>query len=195
MSQTTAAKQALRKTMRQLRDDLPLGQRERWSAQAAQHLCSSELWQRARTVGLFMSFGSEIETGELILDAKERGIQVALPAVVGRGRPLEFRSGVAKLVPGPFGILTPEDGAPVIPAEDLDLVVLPGLAFDGAGYRLGYGGGFYDRTVGGCRRWMLAFSVQEVSSVPHEGHDLFLDGVITEAGLRPLSPPPGPADG
>ena len=73
-----------------------------------------------------------------------------------------------------------------IPSADLDLVILPGLGWDGTGTRMGYGGGYYDRSFANsvAQRIQLAFALQEQPGLPRETHDLPMDGVVTELGLR-----------
>lgn len=107
-----------------------------------------------------------------------------LPVVVGRGKPLIFRDWWpgAALVPGPFGVQEPV-GAACTP----QVVVVPLLAFDRRGHRLGYGGGFYDRTLAGLLPRPLAigigFAAQQVDAVPVADTDAPLDLVVTEAGV------------
>lgn len=113
-----------------------------------------------------------------------------LPVVTGRGQPLVFRGWQpgAALVPGAFGALVPVAGAVCTP----QVLVVPLLAFDGQGGRLGYGGGFYDRTLAVLRAEGaplaigLAFAAQQLPEVPREATDLPLDLIVTEAGtIRP----------
>ncbi|MGY6635228.1 MAG: 5-formyltetrahydrofolate cyclo-ligase [Alkalilacustris sp.] len=107
-----------------------------------------------------------------------------LPVVVGRDKPLIFRDWRpgAELVPGPFGVQQPV-GAVCTP----QVVVVPLLAFDRRGHRLGYGGGFYDRTLAGLLPRPLAigfsFADQEVEVVPVEATDAPLDLIVTEDGV------------
>lgn len=116
---------------------------------------------------------------------------VCLPVTPPRGQPLVFRRWTpgAALVPGAFGTLVPE-GPEVVP----QVLVVPLLAFDRRGYRLGYGGGYYDRTLaalraaGPCTAIGYAFAAQEVAEVPTEPTDARLDLIVTEAGvIRPRS--------
>ena len=113
---------------------------------------------------------------------------VGVPVIVGSARPLRFREwgpGVA-MVAGEFGALIPAEGAWVEP----EVVIVPLLAFDARGYRLGYGGGFYDRTLAALRGRHgviavgFAFAAQEVDEVPVDGFDQRLDAVVTEQGVR-----------
>ena len=116
---------------------------------------------------------------------------VGVPVIIAAATPLKFREwgpGVA-MVPGEFGALIPAEGAWIVP----QVVIVPLLAFDALGYRLGYGGGFYDRTLAGLRAGGpvravgFAFAAQEVAEVPIDGYDQRLDAVVTEQGVREFS--------
>lgn len=114
--------------------------------------------------------------------------QVGVPVVLGPGQALEFRCWEegAFLEEGAFGVMVPSDAKVMRP----EVVIVPMVAFDARGYRLGYGGGFYDRTLQTLRAGPgviaigLAFSAQEVSGLTVEATDQRLDAVVTEAGLR-----------
>lgn len=109
---------------------------------------------------------------------------VGVPVIAGAGRPLRFRcwTAEARMVPGAFGALIPEKGDWIVP----DVLIVPLLAFDRRGFRLGYGGGFYDRTLEGLRQRGpvtaigFAFAAQEVVEVPTEPTDQRLDLIVTE---------------
>ena len=113
--------------------------------------------------------------------------RVCVPVIVGKGVPLAFREWAvdAPMVLGEFGALVPEGGAWLEP----DLLIVPLLAWDRQGYRLGYGGGFYDRTLERLRALRptvavgFGFAAQEVAAVPIEDVDQRLDIVVTEAGV------------
>jgi len=112
---------------------------------------------------------------------------VGVPVIEGVGLPLRFRrwSPSAPMVAGAFGALVPETGDWIEP----EVLIVPLLAFDRRGYRLGYGGGFYDRTLERLRRAGpvtaigFAFAAQEVAKVPIEPTDQPLDLIVTEAGV------------
>ena len=113
---------------------------------------------------------------------------LCLPVVVGPGQPLAFRRWHpgAAMEPGAFGAAIPQDTTEITP----QILIVPLLAFDARGYRLGYGGGFYDRTLQGLRASGpvvaigFAYGAQEVDAVPIEPTDQPLDFIVTEAGIR-----------
>jgi 5-formyltetrahydrofolate cyclo-ligase len=133
----------------------------------------------------FWPIGSEIDVRPLLLALAARGHVIGLPVVAGRDQPLVFRSwreGDA-MGEGPHGIREPlESAAEVTPG----VLLVPLLAFDRAGYRLGYGGGYYDRSLGELRGGGraiaigVAWAAQEVPAVPHDRHDQPLDWMLTE---------------
>lgn len=132
---------------------------------------------------------AEIDPRPLIQHLHDAGHPIGLPVVLGPGRPLCFRRwhpGMA-LEQGSFRVLVPPaDAQELIPA----VVLAPLLAFDAAGYRLGYGGGFYDRTIAKLRAAGpvlcigIAYAAQEVEAVPREATDQPLDWIVTEREAR-----------
>jgi 5-formyltetrahydrofolate cyclo-ligase len=133
----------------------------------------------------FMSLKSEINPLPLLRRLAGQGARLALPVVAGRGRPLIMREWNLgePLSPGIWGIREP---APEAAEVEPDVLLVPLLAFDRAGYRLGYGGGYYDRTIAQLRARKpviavgLAFAALEVSAVPATPRDARLDLVLTE---------------
>jgi 5-formyltetrahydrofolate cyclo-ligase len=131
----------------------------------------------------------EFDTRPLLERLHERGHPIGLPVVVARGEPLAFRRWVPglELVQGAFDVMIP--GPAAAPVEP-ELLIVPMLAFDRLGYRLGYGGGFYDRTLARRRRQSaalavgIAFAGQEVAHVPHADYDQPLDWAVTEERAR-----------
>jgi 5-formyltetrahydrofolate cyclo-ligase len=136
----------------------------------------------------FSPVKSEISPLPLLRRLAEAGASLALPVIAGRGKPLIMRawSFGAPLVPGVWGIREPPADAPeVFP----DILIVPLLAFDRHGYRLGYGGGYYDGTIGRLRTMKrvvaigLAFAAQQIDEVPTTPRDERLDLVLTEDGI------------
>jgi 5-formyltetrahydrofolate cyclo-ligase len=140
----------------------------------------------------FWPLAGEIDIRPLLQALDARGHPIGLPVTGRRGEPLIFRlwHPGAPLLPGRFGTRHP-DGPEIAP----DLLLMPLLAFDAAGHRLGYGGGFYDRTVALLPRALrigCAFARQELDSVPTGPYDQTLHAIATETGLRHF-PPAGSA--
>ncbi len=131
----------------------------------------------------FWPLPGEIDIRPLLLALGDRGHCIALPVTPQRGRPLAFgawRPGEA-LLPGRFGTMAPA-GAEIVP----DVLLVPLLAFDRRGHRLGYGAGYYDRTLASlpaARAVGCAFAAQEVAEVPAGPYDVPLGAVATEAGV------------
>ena len=143
-----------------------------------------------RIVSAYRPIGEEIDPAAACAALCAAGARGCLPVVAGRGRPLLFRFWAEgePLIRASFGVEIPERDDPAEP----DLLIVPLLAFDRRGYRLGYGGGFYDRTLAGFRAARpiravgLAFAAQEVEAVPTEPTDMPLDLIVTEAEtIRP----------
>jgi 5-formyltetrahydrofolate cyclo-ligase len=139
------------------------------------------------TVAGYLPIRNEIDPRPAMLALAGLGYRVAVPVVEGPGRPLGFRlwSAEASMAQGAFGIEEPVAGE----AAEPDVLLVPLLAFDAAGHRLGYGGGFYDRTIAalrvgrGVHALGLAYAAQEVPAVPRGETDMRLDAVVTEAGV------------
>ena len=185
-------KRALRREVRARRDALPPEERERLGQAVARNLLTLPEVRQASTVMAFSSFGSEVDTRPIIEQLARDGRRVVLPRVEGRTIvPVGYRSG-DPVKPSSLGALEPAGGDPVRP-EEIDVVIVPGLAFDRRGHRVGYGGGFYDRFLGRLRPDALTvgicFSVQVVDEVPHGRGDRPVDLVVTEEGLNGESGP------
>lgn len=178
-------KQELRTALRTRRRALTDDERGRRSAQAAQHLLGLAELQRARTVALYAALSDEADPAPARPPLEERGTRIALPRVHADGH-LELVDAAAVATPGFRGILEPE-GPPLSP-DEIDVVVVPGLAFDRDGGRLGQGGGHYDRllalldddiTIVG-----FGFTFQVIEHVPVLDHDHPVDLVVTDAGVH-----------
>jgi 5-formyltetrahydrofolate cyclo-ligase len=142
--------------------------------------------------------GAEVDTAEIAQAGATRGKRLAYPRLLEGDRALGFAACQADaLLPGALRTREPPPGAPVVPLGEVDLVLVPGVAFDARGRRLGRGRGHYDATLAGlpasARRVGLAFELQIVSAVPQEPHDALLDTIVTEA--RVLVPLPAAASG
>ncbi len=183
-----AMKKALRRGVLCRRDALPSSARTEASRAIMRKFISLPEYLGSKTVMFFVSFGSEVSTMDAIRDALASGRRAAVPKADKAGRKLAISAILdpeADLAPGAYGIPEPVDGRtkPVNPSE-IDLVMMPGAAFDDACNRLGYGGGYYDSFLPtlrpGVPRIAAAFEIQIVDRVPVEEHDLKVDAVVTE---------------
>jgi 5-formyltetrahydrofolate cyclo-ligase len=176
-----SSKQELRVAARQKRLSLKRGD---FAAAIARH-AEDLKFAPGTIVGGYHALPDEADPALLLERLVELGCHIAFPRVVGKGLPLEFHKvpDGEVLAPGAFGIHEPLDIWPrVIP----QVLLVPLLAFDAQGTRLGYGGGFYDRTLVllDVPAIGIAYAGQEVPSLPRDVHDRTLDMVLTENGLR-----------
>lgn len=179
-------KQEARRRGLAARDALTPTERARFSAAVCARALELPELTSASSVMLFASFRSEIDTGPLVAEVLGSGKSVCLPRIL-RPRVMaayRVRDLEADLAPGTWGIPEPREGLPEVPPEAVDLVFVPGSAFDEEGRRCGYGGGFYDtflqRARHGTPRVALAFEAQLVPRIDTEEHDLPVTAVVTE---------------
>jgi 5-formyltetrahydrofolate cyclo-ligase len=137
-------------------------------------------------VAAYVAMGDEADPRLLLEQLARRNCAIAFPRVVEKKQPLAFHHGAAdrEFIRSAFGVLEP---AADWPLANPAILLVPLLAFDAAGTRLGYGGGFYDRTLAalpGARAIGIAYAGQEVPSLPRHAHDHPLEAVVTENGVR-----------
>ncbi len=167
----TASKSSLRASLRAVRKSFTPLQRQRAAAKAACHALRLIEQRRARHVALYLTMGSELDTGPLLAKLRQRRLHLYVPRLqTGR---LQF--------------------APRRSARKMDVILLPLLGFDTHGTRLGQGGGHYDRALNFIRAFQrpllvgYAYALQKIETLPRESHDVRLDAVITEKGLQWLT--------
>jgi 5-formyltetrahydrofolate cyclo-ligase len=188
-------KKALRERILGLRDALSAEGRQRMSGRIVGSILDLEGYRGARVVLAYMGFGSELATDALVAHGLAAGKAMVLPKVNPETRMLDLylvRDPERDLCRGVWGIREPDPQrcAPAS-AEDIEFVLVPGVAFDAGGRRLGYGGGYYDRILARCGRALRvagAFSVQLVEAVPVEPFDQLVDVVVTEEGSSKAPP-------
>ncbi len=184
-------KRTLRRKILALRNALDADTIARWSAAGRQSLAELDAYQSARTVHLFVPFGSEVDTRPILEDLWARNVRTVLPRVApDRGLDHLAVTGWEELEPGAYSIPEPVARCGAVDPVEVDLILVPGVAFDRLGGRLGYGGGYYDRFLKSCPapRVALAFDLQMVDEVPREDHDLLVHEIITEVTrYRPVT--------
>jgi len=148
-------------------------------------------WRHALTVMVYLAFRQEVDTASLISQALAAGKQAVVPVCLENPRRLlasRLLNTEEDLAPGAWGILEPkpESLRPVDPAE-IDLVLVPGVAFDRSGNRLGYGAGYYDRFLRSlthrAKAVALAYQLQVFEHIEADEHDFPVDFVVTEEGV------------
>lgn len=142
---------------------------------------------QADTVFCFVGTNLEIDTKPILEEIMRMGKHLGVPKCIGKGlmEVYEIHS-LEDLQPGSYGILEPQEGCQLIRPEEIGLVLVPCLSCSEAGWRLGYGGGFYDRYLVSARakRVVLCRSVLMRDNIPRDGLDLQMDAVITESFIR-----------
>ena len=159
---------------------------------AARHFLAGVSVPPGAVVGAFTAMPMELDPAPLLAMLRARGHPIAMAVVERRGAPLGFRLWAPgdPLARGPLGVMQP---GPDAPAATPELLVTPLAAFDREGYRLGRGGGYYDRTIEALRAAGpllvvgFAFSSQMVARVPREAHDQRLDWIVTEEAAAPFA--------
>jgi len=168
--------------MLQKRNSLGAGEIAKRSKSIQQFVLDSQEFKSAKIIGAYYAFGSEVKTDAIIEQAEALGKKIVLPSVEGKSLTFYELSSGKYLVKGRFGIMEP---LPYGPVGSIDLLVVPGIAFDRKGHRLGYGKGYYDKflarkTIGSIG---LGYSFQLLDRLPTGKYDKKLDAIATENGI------------
>jgi 5-formyltetrahydrofolate cyclo-ligase len=181
-----AAKAALRASAQKKRASFHPGLRAEAATSAMAHFFANVELEPHEIVAGYWPIRDELDCRPIVAKLMDKGQPVCLPVVRGDDEPLELRlwQDGAPLYEAGFGTLAPEASAPKVTP---DVILVPLLGFDKAGTRLGYGGGYYDRTLAALPRLPrligFAFALQEVDHIPRAPHDVPLDAIVTEEGL------------
>jgi 5-formyltetrahydrofolate cyclo-ligase len=184
--ETPEPKARLRLLMQDARRALTPAERSAAATAATAALTADPAWRAARVVALYHAYGAELGTGALLAAAHAAGKTVALPRVEPTGVTLRIVAADSPLVRSAQGVGEPSADRPLLPPGQPDLIVVPGLAFDRHGGRLGHGGGHYDRLLAtlpaACLRIGFGYDRQVIDLVPTEPHDQRLHALVTPAG-------------
>lgn len=177
----------LREQILEIRKNLNDQNVESYSNIIINTLLKSELYKKASNIMSYVSFNNEVNTHRFIVKAIEDGKKISVPYIDNKNKIMLpcLIDDIDELVPGYFGILSPDPNKlKIIDAKSIDLVIVPGACFDINGYRIGYGGGYYDKFLPLLRKDAssigLAFSFQVIDKVPFEKYDIPVDFIITE---------------
>jgi 5-formyltetrahydrofolate cyclo-ligase len=199
VEESGTTKEALRATLRARRARVTPDERHAASVAVCDFVARLPAFARARTVALYAAlpaFG-ELDVRTLADALRIRGATVLYPRVASRNPPrLAFHvvDHPHALRPGVLGIDTPSADAPQRALDNADLVIVPGLAFDAGGHRLGFGGGYYDAALASAPRPLrvsVAYSFQLLAdALPRTSRDLPVDVIVTPDGARPTGARP-----
>ena len=177
-------KSTIRPYLLKVRGDIPDQIRKEKSKRIMERILNLPEIKEARTIFTYVSFGSEVETRELIDSLIFLGKRVGVPLCNKENhtmRAVEIK-GLDELKVKTYGILEPDGKATEFSKDQIDVIIVPGAGFDSEGYRIGYGGGYYDRFLEGFSGFSLGLAFKEcmVESMPREDHDKRVDFVITD---------------
>lgn len=175
----------MRREYKRLRNGVDKRERTRLSSAICKHATKLEAYAAAQHVLCYASIGSEVETKTLLVSILQSGRTLLLPVTGEQQMQAAVVRSLDTLQTGRFGILEPADAQYMEPGK-IDLVFVPGLAFQRSGYRLGYGGGYYDRFLLHCpqaARVGLAYHMQLCDVKFEEAYDQKLNKIVTEQGV------------
>ncbi|MES2200830.1 MAG: 5-formyltetrahydrofolate cyclo-ligase [candidate division FCPU426 bacterium] len=185
----------LRLKYKGLRDAINSQERARKTLEIGKRLAALAAFKSASQALFYVSTGSEVDTVPLRSMARDLGLGVSVPRSDTTTKRLVFHDldSDLKLEPGPFGIAQPKPDSRVTDLTNKSVVLVPGMVFDVLGHRLGWGGGYYDRFLGGDGAGLvsvgLAFDIQISDNLPQQAHDVALRWIVTESRVIDCSAP------
>lgn len=173
-------REEIRAAARKLREDASKIQAAEMSARICERIVKMNEYLKAKRVLCYSALPDEVQTGGLLREIMRSGRELYLPRTRGSALDIVRVTPESQLVPGAFGVMEPPTGE-LADISDMDLVLVPGVAFDRKGNRLGYGKGYFDRLLSGCTCPVigLAFEFQVFDHIPVREGDVPMDKVIT----------------
>jgi 5-formyltetrahydrofolate cyclo-ligase len=175
-----------RNALLERRIDASRESKKTWTAAVERYVREILGRMKPQTIGFYLPFKHEIDARPLVRELLEKGWSAGLPVVIDKKGPLEFRAwrhGIL-MTPGVYDIPVPAERKIVKPS----VLLVPLVGFDGANYRLGYGGGYYDRTIAAMlprpTTIGMGFELSRLETIYPQTHDLPLDVVVTESGVK-----------
>ena len=180
-------KARLRQKCKSIRNELGNSFRQQASNIICKHLSAWDFFQKANVVLTYMPMRTEVDLQPLLTDFPEKHwlIPRILPGEEGR---MDFHTyDPNSLILHPFGMAEPTPNSPKLLPEEIQLVLVPGLAFDRFGWRLGYGGGYYDRFLANFRGDCVGIAFQALffDTLPHGKYDIPVSRIVSENGMQP----------
>ena len=178
-------KTELRKKCRQIINSIPSENFSEWGKKICSLVSETDEWKRAKTIFVFVSMRGEADTAPLIADALQNGKRLCVPRITGDGTmdAVEIKN-PSELKSGKFGIPEPVEHCSRVDKSEIDLIVMPCLAADESGNRLGKGGGFYDRFCEETKCVKITVCpelfLMESGAIPTEEYDVVTENVVTE---------------
>lgn len=184
-------KSEIREKMLGIRNNLSIEEIQKFSARITDILMEQDVFTSSSFIMSYVNIGSEVATREFIKRVIYKGKKAAIPMIehIAKDKKTMVACEITNIEeetePGHYGILEPKKGMvkKILPC-DIDMVIVPGIAFDVKGYRIGYGGGYYDRFLKNarenCVKVGFAYKFQVLDEIPREDHDIPLDLIITQ---------------
>lgn len=181
-------KKAQRREALNKRKELSISEVNKKSKNIMELLFKCEFYKKAQCIMTYVDFNNEVKTKELIKKSIESNKKIIIPITITKTKELmlsQLKDYDNELEIGTFGVLEPKkEFIRIVPPESIDLVLVPGVAFDRRGYRIGYGGGYYDRFLKKINpsipKVALAFDLQIIPRVKEGRYDIPMDYIITE---------------
>lgn len=190
MDQIINEKKQIRKEILEIRKKLDLETKSKYDKIIADKFFETSYYKEAKNIFIYISYDSEINTQSIITKAIKEGKNIYVPRTEFSTKLMDAVkiNNFDKLIKSKYGILEPKEDEPFINPNDLDLIVVPGVAFDKNGGRIGYGAGFYDRyfkkinyeNKSKVMKLVLAYDFQLIDKVPTDKEDVSIDAIITE---------------